>query len=105
MASKIYDSEGEDLEKLLAEFDDAPRIKAGSPKSPLANVTLNSIPYHPNEQIYSEKRENATFVILCRNDQIWDAVKSVREIEDRFNRRYHYPYVFLNEVPFTEEFK
>ncbi|KAF5329373.1 hypothetical protein D9619_009451 [Psilocybe cf. subviscida] len=105
LASKVYDSEGEDLAQLLAEFDDDPRIKAGSHKSPLANVTLNSIPYHPNEQIYTQKRENATFVILCRNDQLWDAVKSVREIEDRFNRRYHYPYVFLNEVPFTEEFK
>ncbi|KAJ3506526.1 hypothetical protein NLJ89_g6816 [Agrocybe chaxingu] len=59
----------------------------------------------PNEQIYSDKRENATFVILCRNNQLWDALRSVKEIEDRFNNRYHYPYVFLNEVPFTEEFK
>ena len=29
----------------------------------------------------------------------------MREIEDRFNRRYRYPYVFLNEEPFTDEFK
>jgi len=59
----------------------------------------------PNDQVYSEKRANATFVILCRNDQLWDTVRSVQEIEDRFNHRYHYPYVFLNEVPFTEDFK
>ncbi|KIM37752.1 glycosyltransferase family 15 protein [Hebeloma cylindrosporum] len=59
----------------------------------------------PNDQIYSDKRANATFVILCRNNQLWDTVRSVREIEDRFNNVYHYPYVFLNEVPFTEEFK
>lgn len=36
---------------------------------------------------------------------MWDAVRSVREIEDRFNRVYHYPYVFLNERPFEPEFE
>ncbi|KAF4623876.1 hypothetical protein D9613_002386 [Agrocybe pediades] len=61
--------------------------------------------YLPNNQIYSERRANATFVILCRNDQLWDTMRSVREIEDKFNHIYHYPYVFLNEVPFTDEFK
>ncbi|KAF8886687.1 nucleotide-diphospho-sugar transferase [Gymnopilus junonius] len=59
----------------------------------------------PNDQVYSNRRANATFLILCRNDQLWDTVHSVREIEDRFNHIYHYPYVFLNEVPFTDEFK
>ncbi len=33
------------------------------------------------------------------------AVQSVRELEDRFNRRYHYPWVFLNNEPFSDEFK
>ena len=26
-------------------------------------------------------------------------------MEDRFNKKYNYPYVFLNEEPFTDEFK
>lgn len=25
--------------------------------------------------------------------------------EDRFNKKYKYPYVFLNEEPFSQEFK
>ena len=29
----------------------------------------------------------------------------MREIEDRFSRRYGYRYVFFNEEPFTDEFK
>jgi len=29
----------------------------------------------------------------------------MRQLEDRFNKKYNYPYVFLNDVPFTEEFK
>ena len=33
------------------------------------------------------------------------AIQSVRDLEDRFNRRYHYPCVFLNDEPFSDEFK
>jgi alpha 1,2-mannosyltransferase len=29
----------------------------------------------------------------------------MRQIEDRFNRNYHYPWVFLNDEPFTQEFR
>lgn len=50
-------------------------------------------------------RANATFVILARNEDLWPILGSIRSMEDRFNSRYHYPYVFLNEVPFSEEFK
>ncbi|PVF94299.1 putative mannosyltransferase [Serendipita vermifera] len=48
---------------------------------------------------------NATFVILARNYELKDLVKTLVQIEDRFNHQYHYPYVFLNEEPFTDEFK
>jgi hypothetical protein len=48
---------------------------------------------------------NATFVILARNSEMEKLVKSLKEIEDRFNHRYHYPFVFLNDEPFTDEFK
>jgi alpha 1,2-mannosyltransferase len=46
----------------------------------------------------------AAFVSLIRNEELWEIVKSIRQIEDRFNRNYHYPWVFLNDVPFTQEF-
>jgi alpha 1,2-mannosyltransferase len=46
----------------------------------------------------------AAFVSLVRNEELWEIVKSIRRVEDRFNRNYHYPWVFLNDVPFTEEF-
>jgi len=51
------------------------------------------------------ERANATFVFLCRNNDLEGVVKSIRQMEDRFNRRYGYPWVLLNEEPFTEEFK
>jgi alpha 1,2-mannosyltransferase len=43
--------------------------------------------------------------MLARNTDVEGAVRSIREMEERFNRRYNYPYVFLNEEPFTEDFK
>lgn len=49
-------------------------------------------------------KTKATFVTLIRNHELWDILNSIRQIEDRFNRHYHYPWVFLNDVPFTEEF-
>ncbi|KAF9467507.1 glycosyltransferase family 15 protein [Collybia nuda] len=58
-----------------------------------------------NETLLVDKRANATFVILARNSDVSGTVRSVREIEDRFNKNYGYPYVFLNEEPFSEEFK
>ena len=47
---------------------------------------------------------NATFVFLARNSDLESVVSSVRQMEDRFNRKYNYPWVFLNDEPFSEEF-
>ncbi|KAI0306562.1 glycolipid 2-alpha-mannosyltransferase-domain-containing protein [Multifurca ochricompacta] len=48
---------------------------------------------------------NATFVVLCRNSELAGILRSVQQMEDRFNRRYGYPWVFLNDEPFTQEFQ
>ena len=48
---------------------------------------------------------NATFVTLARNTDLWEIAKSIRQIEDRFNRKYHYDWVFLNDKPFDTTFK
>ena len=48
---------------------------------------------------------NATLFMLARNSDVDSAVNSVREVEDRFNRKYGYPWVFLNEEPFSDDFK
>jgi hypothetical protein len=55
----------------------------------------------------ARQNENATFFMLATNSEadIKGAVQSVREVEDRFNSWYHYPWVFLNDKPFSDEFK
>ena len=50
-------------------------------------------------------RMNATFVTLARNSDVWEIARSIRQVEDRFNRRYNYDWVFLNDKPFDETFK
>jgi alpha 1,2-mannosyltransferase len=47
----------------------------------------------------------AVFVVLVRNKELEKWLNSMRELEDRFNREYNYPYLFLNEQDFTDEFK
>lgn len=50
-------------------------------------------------------RMNATFVSLARNSDVWDIARSIRQVEDRFNRRFNYDWVFLNDKPFDATFK
>ncbi|KAJ2039656.1 hypothetical protein H4S04_005066 [Coemansia sp. S16] len=58
----------------------------------------------PREVPASDKT-SAAFVILTRNRDLNDLRETLIQLEDRFNRRYHYPYVFLNNEPFSDEFK
>lgn len=62
----------------------------------------------PDENIISKhdpNRVKAAFVILARNSDLEGIRQSIRQLEDRFNNKYNYPYVFLNEEPFSDEFK
>lgn len=56
-----------------------------------------------NEKAYYQ-RQNATFVTLARNSDIYSIGQSIYDVESRFNHKYHYDWVFFNEEPFTPEF-
>jgi hypothetical protein len=47
----------------------------------------------------------AAFVVLARNDEVFRLMSSMRHLENRFNKKFNYPWVFLNEEPFSDEFK
>ncbi|KAI9255430.1 nucleotide-diphospho-sugar transferase [Helicostylum pulchrum] len=51
------------------------------------------------------KRAKAAMVILVRNKEQDAIAETLVNFQDKFNRNFDYPYVFLNEEPFTEEFK
>ncbi|KAJ3315739.1 alpha 1,2-mannosyltransferase 2.4.1 [Blyttiomyces sp. JEL0837] len=76
-------------------------IKESERQKAVVHVAPNyTIPTTPPDE-----RASAAFVVLCRNKDLDEIRRSMRELEDRFNRRYKYPYVFINDVPFSQAFK
>jgi alpha 1,2-mannosyltransferase len=43
-------------------------------------------------------------VLIVRNSELHPARSAMREVEDRFNKRFGYPWVFVNDEPFTDEY-
>lgn len=84
----------------LAAFKSSPSSPSASP-SPSPSLS----DFTPHTTLDATERANATFVILCRNSDLDGVIQSVRSVEDRFNRKYGYSYVFLNEEPFDDQFK
>lgn len=78
--------------------------QASTPLSAAAPISSNPSSTIPPPMPVNGK-VNATFVTLARNTDLWEIVKSIRHVEDRFNRNYHYDWVFLNDKPFDSEFK
>ncbi|CCE63648.1 hypothetical protein TPHA_0F01640 [Tetrapisispora phaffii CBS 4417] len=54
---------------------------------------------------YTGKKARATFVTLARNNDKNGLLSTVKSVEDRFNSKYQYDWVFLNDVEFNDDFK
>ncbi|KAA8915194.1 hypothetical protein TRICI_002689 [Trichomonascus ciferrii] len=67
--------------------------------SPLEAVAPLKVSHSPKSP------ENATFVTLARNSDLKDLLNTITSVEDRYNRRYHHDWVFLNDEPFSQEFQ
>ncbi|GAM38457.1 hypothetical protein TCE0_033f09195 [Talaromyces pinophilus] len=50
-------------------------------------------------------RANATLISLVRNSELEGIISSMRYMEKSFNSKFNYPWVFFNDVEFTQEFK
>jgi len=51
------------------------------------------------------RKANAAFVVLARNGDLKGILSSMKQMEDRFNKKFDYPWIFLNEEPFSDDFK
>ncbi|KAF8628415.1 hypothetical protein AX15_003937 [Amanita polypyramis BW_CC] len=51
------------------------------------------------------RKANAAIVLLARNGDLKGVLSSLKQIEARFNKKFQYPYVFLNDQTFDEKFK
>lgn len=93
----------------------------GSTSSNISNSQLSTHSVKPNVEIvkddkgyirnkvsyapYKGKKAKATFVTLARNSDLYELLPAIKSVEDRFNHKFQYDWVFLNDVEFTEEFK
>ncbi|KAF1812182.1 glycolipid 2-alpha-mannosyltransferase [Eremomyces bilateralis CBS 781.70] len=71
------------------------------PPEPLRRVIGNN--YAPNNP--DSSRVNATLMALVRNNEIDAMLQSMRDLERTWNSKFNYPWLFLNDEPFTDEFK
>ncbi|KAJ1761499.1 hypothetical protein LPJ54_005968, partial [Coemansia sp. RSA 1824] len=74
-------------------------IFSRTPQQTVIDADINN--YEPN----GVKPVKAALVALVRNSDLFGLRSTIRQIEDRFNARHNYPYIFVNDVEFTEEFK
>ncbi|PVV03066.1 hypothetical protein BB560_002473 [Smittium megazygosporum] len=51
-----------------------------------------------------DNRQNAAIVVLTRNSDLRELVFAIKQFEKRINNKFNYPYVVLNDVPFTVDF-
>ena len=58
-----------------------------------------------NESKPKIKRVNAVVTILCQDSDLEGVKYSLSSYEPLFNSKYKYPYVFLNNRPFSARFK
>lgn len=80
------------------------------PSEPVDTIPHVELPSTPNVHalppaVVAGERANATFVTLARNSDVWEIARSIRQVEDRFNRKFNYDWVFLNDEEFDETFK
>ncbi|KAG1810434.1 glycosyltransferase family 15 protein [Suillus plorans] len=78
-----------------------------APKSnPLYKTPVPDEYCKPDSPMHLQDRKaNASIVVLVRNSELWGIMSSMKQLEDRFNRKFQYPYVFLNDEPFTQSFQ
>jgi hypothetical protein len=50
-------------------------------------------------------RKNAAIIMLTRNEDLYSAITSLQSLEDHFNRFFNYPVFFMNNEPFSADFK
>ncbi|CDO92641.1 unnamed protein product [Kluyveromyces dobzhanskii CBS 2104] len=76
----------------VAEWDSKPSIDLPSQKE------------SSGVRFYNGTRGNDIILSLVRNEELQGMLQSIEEFENRFNKRFHYDWWFLNDKPFSEEF-
>jgi hypothetical protein len=52
-----------------------------------------------------QNRSAATILSLVRNSELKGMIQSMKDLEATWNHKFNYPWTFINDEPFTSEFK
>lgn len=55
-----------------------------------------------NEQSYPE--HSSAMLIVCKNNDLNSILKTLENFENKFNRNFHYPWIFISEELLTKDF-
>lgn len=69
------------------------------------HVIEASADYAQRMVAHPQRRAKAAIVVVARNGDCNDVLLSMRRMEERFNSKFKYPYVFLNNEPFDADFQ
>lgn len=64
----------------------------------------HSFNHHKASRLF-HRRQKAVIVIVCRNSDLSELLTTLLNFEKRFNHKFRYPYVLLNDKPFRNGFK
>ncbi|KZT26457.1 glycosyltransferase family 15 protein [Neolentinus lepideus HHB14362 ss-1] len=81
------------------------QFRGSTPNPPYKNPVPEEYYKPANNTTAPGRKANAVIVMLARNSDLNGVVSSMKQLEDRFNKKFNYPYVFLNEADFSAEFK
>lgn len=88
-----------------------PHLPLASSDMTQSQITHDAIPVHyhwPDNNVTSvpNRRANASAAMLARNGDLSGMAKGLKQREDRFNKRFCYPHIFLNDSEaFTDQFQ
>ncbi len=64
--------------------------------------------YNTKNETETKTKKNkikACIIILVRNFDLSDLIKTMKKFEDNFNNKYNYPYILMNNELFTDNFR
>lgn len=76
-------------------------LDIGEPEGQLWRVSDGD--YSPDST--NSARTDAALISLVRNEEVDELIPTIRDLERTWNSKFNYPWIFFNDVPFTEEFK
>lgn len=74
------------------------------PEVPQPEVPQPEVQQPEVAQLYNDGRGNDIILSLVRNEELTGMLRSITQLEERFNKRFQYDWWFMNDKPFTQEF-